>query len=312
MKSLNNYKTFEREFWSLLSTKKISNDDSSGIEDLFGFAEPVSITEINEIYVPIVSLLDKIVRHRIGLVRDIGSFTKTKIKKPFIIGIAGSVSVGKSTTARLIKYLLQDSSLYEYKVSLVPTDGFLFPNKELEDKGLTLRKGFPESYDINKLLKFLQQVKSNHPILKIPVYSHHQYDIIADSFVTIDCPDIVILEGLNVLQIPNINNRHAINRQCVSDFIDFGIYLDAITDDLESWFVKRFISFQESSKRDSSSYMYKFKDLNKEETVKFATKVWREINLINLEKNILPSRSRSNLIMCKESNHKVSKIMLNI
>lgn len=228
---------------------------------------------------------------------------------PFIISVAGSVSVGKSTSARVLQALLSHWK-EELKVELVTTDGFLYPNSVLRKKGLMLKKGFPQSYNTKRLLQFVMDVKSGKRHLKTPKYSHLIYDVIPDEYDEIDQPDILILEGLNVLQssrdYPSIGRTHAF----VSDFVDFSIYVDAEEEMLESWFVSRFLKLRESAFSDPKSYFTNFAKLSDEEAIANAQTIWREINLVNLRQNILPTRDRASLILHKGESHIIDSVRL--
>jgi type I pantothenate kinase len=225
-----------------------------------------------------------------------------------MIGIAGSVSVGKSTIARLMQILLKRRN-DGMQVDLITTDGFLYPNAMLEDKGLMSKKGFPQSYDIRRLLQFVADIKSGKGKVSAPVYSHIIYDIVPDKYECIKRPDILILEGLNVLQ-NNINYHDDKTRVFVSDFLDFSIYIDAEEEFLEKWYISRFLKLRKSAFADNESFFHSYTKLSDEQAVKLATSIWREINRTNLRENILNTRERANLILHKDENHSVDYVKL--
>ena len=227
---------------------------------------------------------------------------------PFIVGLAGSVAVGKSTTARVLQALLARWPSHP-RVELLPTDGFLFPNDVLEARGLMNRKGFPESYDLTKLLNFLGEVKSGKEKVEAPVYSHLIYDVLPDQKLSIERPDIVIVEGLNVLQPAKLpKDGEAI--PFVSDFFDFSIYIDAAAELVESWYVERFLRLRQTAFRDPASYFHRYATLSEEEAVATGLSMWRTINLVNLNENILPTRQRADLILRKGADHAVETVAL--
>lgn len=309
MQSLLYHKLFKKDQWLQLAENKSIFIEESELHALFGFAEPISLSEINEIYLPLSAFIIEQMNARQKLTAKISSCLSTKINIPFIIGIAGSVAVGKSTTARIIEHIFKS---YNLSVALVPTDGFLFSNKALIERGLLMKKGFPESYDVNRLLSFLHKVKAGEEKLNVPTYSHHVYDILPNETKEFARPDILILEGLNVLQLPDIRHDNIANRQCVSDFVDFGIYLDAPSENLANWYVSRFHAFKKKAESDPTAYMHIFKDLDHNETTDMALKIWHDINLKNLEQNILPSRGRSDLVLSKSENHEINKILIRV
>jgi type I pantothenate kinase len=227
---------------------------------------------------------------------------------PYIIGVAGSVAVGKSTTARLLRELLVRWPNVP-KVDLISTDGFIYPNRVLEREGLMERKGFPESYDLPALLHFLSDIKSGRHPVRVPVYSHLVYDVIPDQWVEIDRPDILIVEGLNALQTGSPpKDDKAI--PYVSDFFDFSIYLDATEDVLLTWYVNRFLALRNTAFRDHKSYFHSYATLSDQDAVETATSIWTRINLRNLHENILPTRQRAHLILKKGENHRVEQVSL--
>jgi type I pantothenate kinase len=263
---------------------------------------------VEDIYIPMVRLLQIHLTHYRNLHNERDQFFDNTSKPiPYIIGIAGSVAVGKSTTARLLQKLLSMTP-EKPKVELITTDGFLYPNEELERRGLLNKKGFPESYDAKQLLSFLSSVKSGRDTLEVPLYSHLYYDVIKDKVQTINCPDILIVEGINVLQVTT--GRKPKRRVFVSDFFDFSIYVDASERDLREWYLERFKKLQQTAFRDPDSYFHRYATYSEELLMKFANEVWDEINLVNLQQNILPTRFRADLILEKGECHFVRGVRI--
>jgi len=297
------YLTFDRAAWAQLRGETAMTLTPEDVAELSGINEALSMTEVEEVYLPLARLLNLHVAavrqlHRVSA----HSLNTSAPKVPYVIAIGGSVSAGKSTTARVLRTLLARGADHP-RVDLVTTDGFLFPNATLEQRDLMERKGFPESYDRARLVQFVSDLKSGLPSLSVPIYSHFVYDIVDDQQV-IDRPDIVILEGLNVLQSGSV---HAV---FVSDFVDFSIYVDASESDLESWFLDRFRKLRETAFRDPKSFFHKFTEIPEEEAMGIAASVWERINLANLRENILPTRERAKLILGKGASHVVERVML--
>lgn len=304
--NLTPFLSFNRKQWAKLRKSVPLKLTEQDLKPLLGFNEELSLDEVSMIYLPLARLInyyiDENLRRQAVLHRFLG---RNKTKVPYIISIAGSVAVGKSTSARILQSLLSHWPA-ERKVDLITTDGFLYPLEKLKKDHLLHKKGFPISYDTPKLIHFLADVKSGKTEVEAPIYSHLTYDIIPDKFNVINKPDILILEGLNVLQTGN----NKTNQTFVSDFVDFSIYVDAEEKLLKEWYIKRFLKFRESAFNDPNSYFKHYANLSKEESITTASKIWDEINGLNLNQNILPTRERANLILKKGHNHQVELIKL--
>lgn len=303
------FRKFSRREWSELRNGVELSLTDADLARLSGLIERINHEEVTDIYLPVA----KLVNYYVSATQELHSAT-TKFfknrgdKMPFIVGIAGSVSAGKSTSARVLRELLARWPSHQ-RVDLVPTDGFLLPNAELERRGLMQRKGFPESFDQARLLRFVADVKAGRPKVEAPVYSHFSYDIVPNEKIVVDRPDILIVEGLNVLQ-PAKLPRHGEAVPFVSDFFDFSIYIDADPAIIEQWYVTRFLRLCQTSFRDKSAYFYRYSKLTREQAIAQAIKLWRTINLVNLKKNILPTRQRANLILSKGAGHRVQTVSL--
>jgi type I pantothenate kinase len=303
------YRKFTRAEWAKLRDDHhltLSEDD---LERVSGIIERISQDDVTDIYLPMSRLMNFYVRAAQVLHAATSKFlSQAEGKTPFIIGIAGSVAVGKSTTARVLRELLARWPNHP-RVDLVPTDGFLRPNAELARRGLMERKGFPESFDQATLLQFMADVKAGRPRVEAPVYSHFSYDIVPGERIVVDRPDILIVEGLNVLQPAKLpKDGEAI--PFVSDFFDFSIYIDAEPKMIEEWYVTRFLRLWRTAFRDPEAYFYRYSKLTQEQAIAQALKLWRGINMPNLRKNILPTRQRANLILRKGGDHKVETVFL--
>lgn len=299
---------FTRQEWASLRNAVPMTLTPEELTSLQGINEDLSMDEVSEIYLPLSRLLNYYISNSFSRQTVLSKFLGKSQKIPYIIGIAGSVAVGKSTTARVLQALLTRWPEHR-KVALVTTDGFLYPNRYLEERGIMNKKGFPQSYDIKKLLNFVADVKSGQAEVKAPVYSHLVYDIVEDEHIIVDSPDILILEGLNVLQ-GSINYTQANNRVFVSDYVDFSIYVDAQLPLLQDWYVNRFLKFRAGAFSDPNSYFNHYSKLPEEEAVNIANRLWRDINELNLIENILPTRERASLILTKGKDHKVDCVQL--
>ncbi len=303
------YLQFDRTQWAALRDSVPLTLKEAEIMKLKGINEDLSLEEVAQIYLPLSRLLNFYISSNLRRQAVLEQFLGTDGQKiPYVIGIAGSVAVGKSTTARLLQALL--SRWPEHRtVELVTTDGFLYPNKTLNERGIMKKKGFPQSYDIHQLVKFVSEVKSGAKNVSAPVYSHLIYDVIPDGNKVINQPDILILEGLNVLQ-SGMDYPHDPHRVFVSDFVDFSIYVDAPEDLLQSWYINRFLKFRQGAFSDPDSYFHHYSKLPEAEAIQIATGLWNEINGLNLKENILPTRERASLIMTKSANHAVESVRL--
>ncbi len=303
------YLEFTEQQWAKLRDGMPMTLSATEVEQLQSLNDPVPLEQVESIYLPLSRLLAYYVETTVDLHGVTSRFLNVKERKaPFIIGIAGSVAVGKSTTARLLKALLGRWPVNP-TVELITTDGFLYPNSVLESEGLMQRKGFPESYDRTKLLKFLFDIKAGHSKVTAPVYSHLTYDVIKNEVATFDQPDILIVEGLNVLQTSKLpKDGKAI--PFVSDYFDYSIYLDADEEVLRQWYVERFMKLRVTAFCDSKSYFHRYSQISDDEAIEIATKLWTEINLVNLHENILPTRPRASLILSKQQNHRIERVAM--
>ncbi len=305
------FERIKRTEWKKFNGQIAKEITEKEILKLSALNEPLTLKEIEDIYLPLSGLMEVHTQQYWSLHQQVDKFLTKRTKKlPFIIGIAGSVAAGKSTTARVLQKVLSLSNP-QLKVALVTTDGFLYPNKHLEKHGILNRKGFPESYDTKKLLSFLAAIKSGIEQVSAPVYSHLQYDVIQEETILLDSPDVLILEGINVLQV-NLGGKQRGPRVFVSDYFDYSIYVDASEKHLKKWYIERFESLRRTAFQDPKSYFHRYANLDVESSAKMAESIWNEINKPNLIRNILPTKFRANLILEKGVNHAVKLIHLRL
>jgi type I pantothenate kinase len=307
------FMTFSRAQWAPLRAQTPLLVGEDELEKLRGVNEPMPVHEVSEIFLPLSRLVNLHVTAARRLLQVTDTFLmRPSLSPPFVIGVAGSVAVGKSTIARVMRALLARWPEHP-RVDLVTTDGFLLPNAVLEARGLMRRKGFPESYDVSRLLRFLADVKAGLPTVDAPVYSHLSYDVVPDEQVAIRRPDVLIVEGINVLQGPEASrdgDRPGRPRVVVSDFFDFSIYVDADEESLERWYVNRFLTFRDTAFRSPESYFHRYSRLSESEALETARTIWREINLVNLRQNIVGTRERATVILRKAADHAIEEVRL--
>jgi type I pantothenate kinase len=308
-KEVSPFRRFSREEWAALRADTPMTLNQADLDELRGLNDRIDLAEVEAIYLPLSRLLNLYVAATQGLFRATNSFLHLNDRKvPYVIGMAGSVAVGKSTTARILQRLLARWPKHP-TVDLVTTDGFLLPNAALEREGLMNRKGFPESYDLPAILRFMSAIKAGERHVVAPLYSHLTYDVLKDEHIVVDQPDILIVEGLNVLQTgrPPRDGRGIPN---VSDFFDFSIYIDAEIEDLRKWYIDRFFSLRDGAFKNPKSYFHRYASLTDKETRETAAWLWETINLVNLRENLLPTRPRADLVLRKGADHFVRSVFL--
>jgi type I pantothenate kinase len=309
---------FDREVWGTLAQATPLPLKQRDIERLRGLGDRINLDEVAQVYLPLSRLLNLYVSARrskhdmtrqfFSPLHERGLEPQEAKHTPFVIGVAGSVAVGKSTTARVLRELLArwpDTP----RVELITTDGFLYPNAELQRRRLTGRKGFPESYDRAQAAEFISAVKAGSPEVRAPVYSHHTYDIVPGAEVVVRSPDVLIVEGLNVLQ-PARPRHDGTLGLAISDYFDFSVYVDARSRDIKQWYVSRFLKLKHGAFQDEDSYFHRYSQLDDDEAVTLATEIWDSINLPNLKENVQPSRGRADLVLHKSADHTIRKVQL--
>lgn len=306
---LSPYLSFSRSEWSRLRNGDQLPLDATELDQMVSLNDTVALDDVADIYMPLVRLIDLYYQasQQLYAVTNVFLGSPSASRVPYVIGIAGSVAVGKSSTARILQALLAHMH-GGLAVDLITTDGFLYPNRILNDRGIMHRKGFPESYDRRRLIQFMADVKSGHARLEVPIYSHLTYDVVSDQTILVDRPDILIVEGLNVLQR---GGRPARSPQVfVSDFFDFSIYVDADERHLQQWYIERFLRLRKTAFRDPASYFRRYAELSIDEAIATARRIWREINYVNLKQNIEPTRERADLILEKGERHTLEQVYL--
>jgi type I pantothenate kinase len=303
------FRRFSREEWAALRDDTPMTLTAKDLDEVRSLNDKIDLNEVEQIYLPLSRLLNFYVQASQKLFKASSVFLRqTDLKVPYVIGVAGSVAGGKSTTARILRTLLSRWPATP-KVDLVTTDGFLLPNAILERDGLMARKGFPESYDLPRILRFMSDIKAGERDVEAPLYSHLTYDVLEGKTQLVDQPDILIVEGINVLQTgrPPRDGRGIPN---TSDFFDFSVFIDADERDLRQWYIERFFSLRNGAFKDPKSYFHRYASLSDRDATTMATRIWETINLVNLRENILPTRPRADLVLRKGADHKVRSVFL--
>jgi type I pantothenate kinase len=303
------YDRFSRQDWAELRAHMPLEISAEDLDALRGLNDPVSLEEVEQVYLPLGRLLNIHIAAANGLKRVKDSFLGRPNQRPtYIIAVTGSVAVGKSTFSRVLAEVLSRWSDHP-TVELVTTDGFLYPNAVLEERGLMERKGFPESYDLRKMMDFMIALRRGEPVVKVPVYSHDSYDIVPNEYLELRRPEILVLEGLNLLQVKLLGGTQA-PKLFASDMLDFSIYVDAEEPLIRQWYLERFMLLKQTAFRNPRSFFHRFAEMSEEEAREFAIGVWERINLRNLLQNVLPTRERAQVVMRKGLNHRVQEVWL--
>lgn len=303
------YVTLRRSAWAALSNNTEIRLDEETLESLRGIGDPTSQGDVAEVYRPLTQLLHLTMVNAGRLNDQRNQFLELNVARtPFVIAVAGSVAVGKSTVSRLLQELLRRAPGAP-KVDLVTTDGFLYPNAELERRGILHRKGFPHSYDRRKLLQFVMDVKSGSPRVEAPVYSHSKYDILPDERIVVESPDILILEGLNVLQPARVE-KNGLSGLAISDFFDFSVFVDAHEPHIKQWFLSRFLELRRRAMGATEGFFVRYQSMSEEDAAAFASEVWDTINGPNLRQNVAPTKKRATAILRKDADHVISEISI--
>lgn len=297
-----NYYKIDRDEWKNFHEESIPLLSEEKLLSLISLNDKLSLADVKDIYVPLIEIIDLYRKNYSNLRLAKSRFLEHAYEPaPLIIGVSGSVAVGKSTTARVLRNLL-DKFYTDKKIEMITTDGFLYPNQELIDRGILNRKGFPESYDMERLIQFLLDVKTGKPNVKFPVYSHRIYDIVSGEFDEVNQPDILIVEGINVLQLPSNQTIY------ISDFFDYSIYVDAEVENIEKWYIERFKMLMDMAEDQPDNYYYEYAIGDRDDAIKMARGVWKSVNLKNLEEYIAPTMTRADLIIHKSDNHYIDHL----
>lgn len=299
-----NYDQFDRQTWHSFFPSEITFLTQENLDEIKSLNDQISLRDVQDIYLPLIKLIQlQYQNYQQMQLQKMTFLRKASRRIPYIIGIAGSVAVGKSTTARLLQILLK-RLMPDRRIEMITTDGFLYPNAELKRRGIMARKGFPESYDMDRLLTFMNDVNAGEDQVTAPTYSHSVYDVMEDHPQTIYKPDILIVEGINVLQLPTTQ------RLFVSDFFDFSIYVDADASLVEKWYLERFGMLLDTAFQDPTNYYYPYAQGDRAEAFKMAKKVWKDVDLPNLNDYILPTRTRADVILHKTEHHYIDRVYL--